>query len=113
MGGETTAFPPKKSVEDILKAPRRSQLVGSDALGGRSWDCPEFFHARMLELAQSGQIPVTTADKRKTNIQSKPTFQGTTEWKEAVKFGYIHPNLPPPKGLAWKKVTVGYKLIPA
>lgn len=46
-------------------------------------------------------------------MNRRPTFYGEPKWRDAVKFGYIHPDMAPPKGLKWRKVTMGVKLVAA
>mmetsp|Transcript_12535 Transcript_12535/g.39229 ORF Transcript_12535/g.39229 Transcript_12535/m.39229 type:complete len:673 (-) Transcript_12535:137-2155(-) len=86
-------------------------VMGTDMLGGRTWDCPDAVHTRMLELAATGEIPVSKPEQRIKNVNKRPTFYGAPEWRDAVKNGYIHPDMPAPRGLKWRKVTMGWKLL--
>jgi len=61
--------------------------------------------------ATSGEIPKTTPDTRQKYMNKRPTFYGEPKFRDAVKMGYIHPDVPMPKGLKWRKVTMGYKLV--
>merc|ERR1712232_117944 len=58
------------------------------------------------------EIPTTTVEHRKGYIRSRPTFYGPQEFKQAVKFGYLHPRITAPKGFKWKELAMGWKLIP-
>mmetsp|Transcript_47809 Transcript_47809/g.138215 ORF Transcript_47809/g.138215 Transcript_47809/m.138215 type:complete len:668 (+) Transcript_47809:78-2081(+) len=104
---------PLKEPERLVPPVVRDTVIGSDQLGGRSWDCPEDVHLRMLELAARGAIPVTKPEQRGKNMNKRPTFYGAPEWKDAVKMGYIHPDVPAPRGMKWRKVTMGWKLLEA
>jgi hypothetical protein len=93
-------------------APTKKGLVaGEDILGGRSWDCPETVHEKMLQLASSGTLHITKPEQRARLLKKKPTFHGAPHWRDAVKQGYIHPDLPAPKGTMWKRVSIGWKLL--
>lgn len=87
-------------------------VSGSDILGGRARDVSEELHGKMLGLAVGGEIPTTTPDKRAYWMLRKPTFHGPAEWREAVAQGYLHPKMNAPRGLKWKSLTVGWKLVP-
>lgn len=91
---------------------QKPAIVGGDKLGGRAWDCPEALHETMLEKARRGEIPLTNVGSRDKLVSKKPTYHGPAEWKEAVKYGYIHPDLVAPSGMKWRKVSVGWKLLP-
>jgi len=111
--GQTLRRVPLKEPERLAPPTVTPTVLGTDALGGRSWDCPEDVHARMLELVTRGDLPVTRPEQRARNMNKRPTFYGAAEWRDAVKMGYIHPEMPPPRGLKWRKVTMGWKLLQA
>jgi len=86
-------------------------VIGADMLGGRTWDCPESVHTAMLDKATRGEIPLSKPEQRMKNMNKRPTFYGAAEWRDAVKLGYIHPDMNPPRGMKWRKVTMGWKLL--
>lgn len=88
----------------------RSLVVGSDILGGRCRDCPADLHEKMVKLARAGVIPMTTLSQRQALERKKPTFHGAAEWREASRWGYIHPTIRVPRDCKWQKMTVGWKL---
>mmetsp|Transcript_48760 Transcript_48760/g.105028 ORF Transcript_48760/g.105028 Transcript_48760/m.105028 type:complete len:745 (+) Transcript_48760:166-2400(+) len=103
-----------ESQTDADAGPRviKAAAVGtSDLLGGRYRDCPEAMHERMVALAKAGILPTTTLTQRQILERKRPTFQGHKEWKEAVRWGYLHPTLAAPKGCMWQKASIGYKLV--
>lgn len=101
----------KAELEEPKKLPPPA-VMGNDVLGGRARDVSEELHNKMLGLARDGSIPSTNPDKRAQLMLRKPTFHGPAEWREAVAHGYLHPKISPPRGLKWKSLTVGWKLIP-
>lgn len=111
--GQALRRVPLKEPERLAPPLVTPTVFGTDVLGGRSWDCPEDVHVRMLELATRGDIPVSKPEQRARNMNKRPTFYGATEWKDAVKMGYIHPEMNAPRGLKWRKVTMGWKLLEA
>jgi len=90
---------------------KRTLTTGDDLLGGRAWDCTEALHIKMLEYAMRGDIPITKPEQRARLARKKPTFHGAPAWRDAVKMGYIHPDIAPPKGYTWKRVSIGWKLL--
>jgi len=86
-------------------------LGNNDALGGRYRDCPEDIHDRMVALARAGALPTTTLSQRQVLERKKSTFHGHAEWREAARWGYIHPTVAAPKGCKWYKVSIGHKLV--
>mmetsp|Transcript_37624 Transcript_37624/g.84874 ORF Transcript_37624/g.84874 Transcript_37624/m.84874 type:complete len:286 (+) Transcript_37624:3-860(+) len=108
--GQTLRRVPLKEIPRTVPAAVTPTVLGTDMLGGRSWDCPESVHQRMLEMATRGDIPTSRPEQRQKMMNKRPTFYGAPEWRDAVKLGYIHPDLPAPRGLKWRKVTMGWKL---
>jgi len=94
-------------------ATQKPQVVGKDALGGRLPDIPEELHTAMLDFAKKGGIPITSSDTRSKYCRKRPTFYGPEDWKLAVRFGYVHPELAAPKGWRWQKQGTGFKLTEA
>ena len=71
-------------------------------LGKRDGCVPEDAHNRMLDLAARGAIPITTLSQRQRNRLTSGTEYGVPpELKEALTYGYLHPNLAPPQGFRW------------
>merc|ERR1719195_126742 len=73
-----------------------------DVLGGRYNDIPDDVHKDMVKKATKGLIPITTPKQRRFLALKRRTYHGNIEWKLPVKYGYVHPTLPPPKGFFWK-----------
>jgi len=111
-GGAQIALPERPRPPPEPKGPViiRSLVVGNDILGGRCRDCPEELHQKMVKLARAGAIPMTSLSQRQALERKKPTFHGSSEWREASRWGYIHPTLTVPKGCKWQRMTVGWKL---
>jgi len=105
--GEERQRPPEQPKAPIVIKP---VVVGNDMLGGRYRDCPEEVHARMVQLARGGAVPLTTLPQRSALERKKPTFHGHAEWRDAVRWGYIHPTIKAPRDCKWAKASVGWKL---
>jgi len=89
-----------------------AKAVGSDLLGGRMEGVPEEVHEDMVALASSGDIPVTRIVDRASNVTKRPTFYGEPIYRDALRFGYIHPTSAAPRGMKWKSVRAGaFKLV--
>ena len=74
---------------------------------------PEEVHARMERLMRDGDIPLTTGAGRKRCRKSLTTiFHYPPEMHDAVTYGYILSNLPPPRGLQWKARGGQWHLMP-
>merc|ERR1711862_240122 len=126
-GGAPTAEKTKTSLGGTLKKPRLPPLavpaprttlaqdivpVGDDILGGRAEGVPAEVHDDMVALATSGDIPVTKPVDRAKNMTMKKSFYGDALFRDACRFGYIHPSSTAPKGKKWKSVRLGaYKLV--
>ncbi len=73
-----------------------------DALDGVGC-APLALHARMVELHARGGIPFTTVAQRERNQGTAgSTYGAPPEFADAVRFGYLSPNLPAPSGFRWK-----------
>lgn len=74
----------------------------ADALGGPAPGVPAGIHAEMLARVEMGVLPLTSVEQR---VRSRPTagtnYRVPQVWGDALKWGYIHPNLPPPQGHLW------------
>ena len=61
--------------------------------------------ARLHAMMESGQLPRTTEAQRTRNKVTPGTLYGVPSGLcEALRFGFISPNLPPPSGLAWHRL---------
>jgi len=92
-----------------------ARAQGGDVLGGRLPEVPEDVHNDMVALAAKGEIPVTKPEDRAVYITKRPTFYGDPIFRDALRFGYIHPTANQvPRGMKWKSVRAGaFKLLPA
>jgi len=102
---------PSGAIMAMPQAAPKPQVVGKDALGGRLPDIPEELHSAMLDFVKGGGIPVTSCEARSRYCRKRPTFYGPEGWKLAVRFGYVHPEIPAPKGWKWQRQGTGFKLI--
>ena len=63
-------------------------------------------HVRMEGLAAMNAIPVTSLEQRKRNHRVPNTDYGVPQWlAEALRYGYVGPNLRAPAGYVWKATT--------
>ena len=90
--------------QSIAPPAEKDFLPGArDRLGSAAPGVPESVHAQMEELAASGAIPITTEKQRSRNKKTPGTTYGVPPWlSDAVKYNYVHPNLPPPRGCVWR-----------
>ena len=73
--------------------------------------CPDEVHSRMAELVCEGKIPPTdSATRARQKLTGGESYRYPPELKEAVLYGYIGPNLPPPTGAIWKRDGQGWFL---
>ncbi len=76
---------------------------GLHSLGEAAPDVPATVHQSMEALVKTGQICRTTLSQRmKCKLTSGSEYGVSSILKEALKYGYIHPDLAPPRGLLWK-----------
>ncbi|CAK9029029.1 Uncharacterized protein (Fragment) [Durusdinium trenchii] len=91
---------------DFGSAPRphlEQEEVGEGLLGPAAEGVPQPVHQQMEQFALQGLIPTTTPVQRSRNKFTGGTTYGVPSWlADARKYGYIHPNLPPPKGCVWR-----------
>merc|ERR1712166_1621844 len=81
---------------------------GGDILGGRLPEVPEDLHNDMVALASKGEIPVTAPKQREGYATRRPSFYGDPIFRDALRFGYIHPtHATAPRGMKWKSVRAG------
>lgn len=103
---------PKQSARSNFRAPKPTQsTANSDALGGMAEDCPENLHAQMLGMLAQGDVSPTSLQQRSENTKKRRTFHGPAALREAVRWGYLHPSLPPPRGMRWREVVSGVQLV--
>ena len=70
-------------------------------------------HMRMGALLAQGAIPQTTlATRLRHKLTSKSEYGVPPQLREALALGYLHPNLPPPRGLKWKGRVGRWTLVP-
>ena len=78
---------------------RRQHSLLGDPLPGT----PEAVHAEMEQLAAQGLVPITTPVQRaRQNFTPGSEYGVPAFFAEARRWGYISPNLPPPRGLYWR-----------
>lgn len=103
---------PPMAVPNPKQSKPSASAVGGDLLGGCLPDVPPEVHDEMIRLASEGVITKTTADERAAFSLKRPTFYGEAMFRDAVRFGYIHPTHKAPEGKKWKSVRAGaFKLV--
>ena len=69
--------------------------------------------ARLLQQMEAGQLPRTTETQRSRQRLTHGTrYRVPGALKEALRLGFINPNLPPPQGLVWERIRDGFQLSP-
>ena len=88
--------------------PSQGSVLG-DALEG----VPASVHEDCCSMASQGILPVTTPEMRKRNQQASNTdYHVPVQLLPALRFGYISPNLPPPRGMRWRAQRGRWHLAP-
>ena len=69
--------------------------------------------ARLLEQMEAGQLPRTTETQRSRQRLTHGTrYRVPAALKEALRLGFINPNLPAPRGMQWERIQDGFRLTP-
>jgi hypothetical protein len=69
---------------------------------GERGDVPEAVHNSMEALRRRGAIPRTSLEQRqKSKMTSGSSYGVPPELVDALKWRYLHPDLPPPTGMKW------------
>ena len=99
---------------DIVIAGREKQHEDVTVLlGERAPGVTAGSHMRMEALLAQGAIPQTTLATRLRHKQTSTSEYGVPpQLREALALGYLHPNLPPPRGLKWKGRVGRWTLVP-
>ena len=95
-----------------IDPPRPTGASGRDILGGICSGVPSDLHERMVTLAMTGEVPITTRVQRNRYKNPKRDFRVPPDLADALAHGYLHPNLPPPRGLIWKCSAGRWVLMP-
>ena len=67
---------------------------------------PPEMAARFACMMEEGILFSTTMEQRRRNRPTSGTQYGVPHGlREALDHGYIHPNLPPPPGLEWRRTA--------
>lgn len=75
----------------------------SDCLGLKDVRVSEEVHDAMIKMCLEGVLPRTTLEQRQMYTKSLNVVYGMPKaFREAFDNGYLHPCLPPPKGLKWR-----------
>ena len=95
----------KVDADNVPKPRKVGGKTGStsnDVLGGCSAGVPMEVHEIALGYATRGVLPLTTPTQRARNRMAPKTGYYTPEdMTPLLRYGYIHPNLPPPLGNYW------------
>ena len=85
----------------------------SAKLGKKASDVPSEVHSRMLAMVRDGQLVATTPAQRDRNRRTLNTsYHVPVVLTDALAFGYISPNLPPPRGMIWRNNGGAWRLCP-
>ena len=82
------------------------------ALGAAGKSVPKEVHERMQALYLSGGVPPTNLGQReRTRLTGGTNYAVPSALKEALEYGYIHPNLAPPSGYRWSYHGGNWRLV--
>ena len=85
--------------------------VATDELDGRDPDVPEEVHQAMIELFKAGGVPRSTQVQQRRALCGKSmTVSIPPNLTSALRYGYIAPNLKPPRGMRWSFVNGKFSL---
>ena len=71
-------------------------------LGDRDPAVSPSLQAEMESLARRSMLPITSLQQRQRNKLSEGAYGVPAALKSALAHGFLHPNLPPPEGFAWR-----------
>ena len=94
----------QRSVQTPASSSSASYLEPPPQRPGQSApETPPEVVARMTTLIRDGLIQQTTKEQRRRNKLTPGSAYGVPiELREALHHRYLHPNLPPPRGMQWK-----------
>ena len=70
-------------------------------------------HERMTKLYMDGAIPQSTQAQRQRNKMTRGTDYGVpADLREALRLGYVHPDIGAPQGMRWRAHPNKYLLVP-
>lgn len=96
--------------EDVLGLP--SGEPGPEDLGSAG-DVPAEVHGRMVALFVAGGLPRSSLNQRRRNrLTSGSGYCVPGSLREALRWGYVHPNLQPPHGMVWRGLGGVWRLVP-
>ena len=92
-------------------APPAKSLKPSNAPASASPRTPPQVAAALEEMVGRGVLPRTTrAQRRRQQATAGTTYSVPTPFNAAFRWGYIHPNLPPPENYIWRRTSGGFRL---
>ena len=71
-------------------------------LGERDPSVPPAVQDEMESMARRSMLPITSLQQRQRNKLSEGEYSVPGALQPALKHGFIHPNLQPPEGFAWR-----------
>jgi hypothetical protein len=83
----------------------------ADVLGGPHKGVPLDVHQRMLDLHAAGAIGLSNPSARLRN-KSNSRYRVDPALEEALRYSYLHPNLPNPPGYVWQGKNGWFRLMP-
>ena len=94
---------PEKQPPPFLQEPQPSAEPSQQSLGKCDAGVPPAVHSQLQEMADNGLLSPTTLQQRRRNRGTSGSEYGVPpDLAEALRFGFISPNLPPPAGLIWR-----------
>ena len=94
---------PKSKAKRKPKAKPAKLKAGSSLLGMPAEGVSQSLHEEMEQLALQGGIPCSTPQQRLRNtLTAKTSYHVPKPLLAALNHGYLHPNLPPPRGFVWQ-----------
>ena len=84
------------------------------ALGPPLPNIPEGVHDRMESLAAQGAVPMTTPEQRELSggMRAGSEYRVPDSLLEALRWGYVGPDLPAPQGFLWRGRAGKWQLAP-
>ena len=77
--------------------------IGAAFLGDAAPGCPPEVHYRMQEMARKGALPSTSPGQRaRQKLVPGTTYGVPPMYREALRFGYLNPNLTCPDCYVWR-----------
>ena len=104
--GDVNGPIPVKKLKEFQRAAKRVPAREDE-------DIPDDVRAELERMVTEGMLPRTTSEQRKRQKLSRGSEYGVPpNLKNALKWGYISPNLPAPTGMQWRARGGRWSLLP-